>query len=115
MLYIIILLLILIFLFKSNETFDNSPANTILSENINDYSTCHLIDDEDTQGKIVTFKLGNGQVKTTCDFGEPIDNTCSTISTKCANKGDCSEYIKLETTINGENRCRKYPYNEPFI
>lgn len=113
MLYIIILLLILVFLFKSNENFSNSSG--IISESINDYSSCYLINDEEIKGKIVTFELGNGQIKTTCDFGEPVNNTCSTMSTKCANQNDCSEYIKLETTINGDKRCRKYPYDEPFI
>jgi hypothetical protein len=99
----------LLFFVLSKETFidtTNSNTNTeiINREIIVKGEKCYYKDNQLYNGDKIIMELGDGKLYSTCDFGEPINNSCNFGS---FNNSDLVFIVKDKS---GKNKCRQKPY-----
>jgi hypothetical protein len=104
-----ILIAMLLFFVLSKETFidtTNSNTNTeiINREIIVKGEKCYYKDNQLYNGDKIIMELGDGKLYSTCDFGEPINNSCNFGS---FNNSDLVFIVKDKS---GKNKCRQKPY-----
>jgi len=104
---LLILIGILLFFVLSKETFvDTAATNTeiINREIIVKGEKCYYKDNQLYNGDKIIMELGDGKLYSTCDFGEPINNSCNFGSF------DNSDLVFITKDKAGKNKCRQKPY-----
>lgn len=112
---LLILIGILLFFVLSKETFvdtaasSNTPPTNTNIEIINREITakgekCYYKDNQLYNGDKIIMELGDGKLYSTCDFGEPINNSCNFGSF------DNSDLVFITKDKTGKNKCRQKPY-----
>ncbi len=104
---LLILIGILLFFVLSKETFvDTAATNTeiINREIIVKGEKCYYKDNQLYNGDKIIMELGDGKLYSTCDFGEPINNSCKFGSF------DNSDLVFITKDKAGKNKCRQKPY-----
>ena len=109
----LILILIIFISFSNYENFelvgDNDDIFQIKKETINKDVPCYVNNDNTNTGYETIITTNEDKNIQTCDFGEAIDKSCDHIEFTCKND-TCNETIKSVLNINGDYRCRKFPY-----
>lgn len=107
------LILVLFFIIYKTEGFEligeNSDIFQIKDETINTEVPCYINNDSDNIGNETILTTNENKNIQTCDFGEAINKSCDHIQFTCKNDR-CDQTIKSVLNINGEYRCRKFPY-----
>ena len=102
-----ILIGILLFFVLSKETFaDTAATNTeiINREIIVKGEKCYYKDNQLYNGDKIIMELGDGKLYSTCDFGEPVNNSCTFGSF------NNSDLVFITKDKSGKNKCRQKPY-----
>jgi hypothetical protein len=102
-----ILIGILLFFVLSKETFaDTGTTNTeiINREIIVKGEKCYYKDNQLYNGDKIIMELGDGKLYSTCDFGEPVNNSCNFGSF------NNSDLVFITKDKSGKNKCRQKPY-----
>ena len=114
-----ILIGILLFFVLSKETFaetaassNTPPTNTttnttteiINREIIVKGEKCYYKNNQLYNGDKIIMELGDGKLYSTCDFGEPINNSCNFGSF------NNSDLVFITKDKSGKNKCRQKPY-----
>ena len=110
-----LILILILFISYNSENFEllgtNDDIFQIKKESINDDVSCYINNDSDNinVGREIILTTNEDRNVQTCDFGEAIDKSCDHIQFTCKND-TCNEIIKPVLNINGDYRCRKFPY-----
>ena len=109
-----ILIGILLFFVLSKETFADTaasitPATNTTTEIINREiivkgEKCYYKDNQLYNGDKIIMELGDGKLYSTCDFGEPVNNSCNFGSF------NNSDLVFITKDKSGKNKCRQKPY-----
>ena len=102
-----ILIGILLFFVLSKETFadtNNASTEIINRELIVKGEKCYYKDNQLYNGDKIIMELGDGKLYSTCDFGEPINNSCNFGSF------NNSDLVFITKDKSGKNKCRQKPY-----
>jgi hypothetical protein len=108
-----ILIAMLLFFVLSKETFvdttassNTPPTNTeiINREIIVKGEKCYYKDNQLYNGDKIIMELGDGKLYSTCDFGEPINNSCNFGSF------NNSDLVFITKDKAGKNKSRQKPY-----
>jgi hypothetical protein len=102
-----ILIGLLLFFVLSKETFaDTVTTNSeiINREIIVKGEKCYYKDNQLYNGDKIIMELGDGKLYSTCDFGEPVNNSCNFGSF------NNSDLVFITKDKSGKNKCRQKPY-----
>jgi hypothetical protein len=104
---LLILIGILLFFVLSKETFIDTPnasAEIINREMIVKGEKCYYKDNQLYNGDKIVMELSDGKLYSTCDFGEPVNNSCNFGSF------NNSDLVFITKDKSGKNKCRQKPY-----
>jgi hypothetical protein len=88
----------------TNTTTNNTNTEIINRELIVKGEKCYYKDNQLYNGDKIVMELGDGKLYSTCDFGEPVNNSCNFGSF------NNSDLVFITKDKSGKNKCRQKPY-----